>query len=591
LVLVLLLAIGAGGTAFAKTINVPGQYATIGAAITAAQDGDLVVVGKGTYTEAIDFGGKAITVRSTFPHQPQVVAATIITSYAGYADVTFRSGETARSVLSGFTITKSNYPAGVYIDGSSPTVTYNVISGNSANNAGGVYCNGGSPYLAYNTISGNSSARGGGVGCEDGSTATLTNNIITGNTASLGGGVDCFGGASPTLTNNTITGNSATSDGGGVLCESGCSPTLTNNIINGNSASSEAGGGVMCDGTSASPKLTNNTISGNSAHWGGGVLCRNSAAPTLTNDTISGNSATYGGGVWCEASAAPTLTNDTISGNSAPGGGGGVYCYTSSPTLTNDTISGNSAPDGGGGVYCADASPIIKNTIIAFSTNGGGLEADSTSKPVLTYCDAYDNTGGNYVGLLHSPTGKNGDISKNPLFYNATKGNFYLMSKYGRWAPALKTWATDTVTSPCLDAGDPTSAFNLEPAPNGGRINMGADGDTIYASKSATTGTSSAAALTVSAASAQGLAGGRQQLVFVLSAPASVQAEIVNIAGRVIRELPAGDTAQAGVNTLSWDGLSAAGTAVPNGVYLVRLVARTPDGAQAQALVTCTVRR
>ncbi|MCX5643545.1 MAG: hypothetical protein NTZ17_02495 [Phycisphaerae bacterium] len=43
----------------------------------------------------------------------------------------------------------------------------------------------------------------------------------------------------------------------------------------------------------------------------------------------------------------------------------------------------------------------------------------------------------------------------------------------------------DTVTSPCIDAGDPASAFTNEPAPNGQRVNMGADGGTEQASKSA----------------------------------------------------------------------------------------------------------
>jgi hypothetical protein len=301
--------------------------------------------------------------------------------------------------------------------------------------------------------------------------------------------------------------------------------------------------------------------------------------------------------VYCAGSSSPTLTNDTISGNSATWGiGGGVSCTASSPTLTNDTISGNSATYGGGVGCYASSSPVIKNTIIALSTKGAGLQVgDSTSKPVITYSDVYGNTGGNYVGFPHhyGYTGVYGNISKAPLFADPAHGHFHLKSQYGRWAPATKTWVLDTVTSPCIDAGEPYpgSAFNLEPAPNGGRINMGYDGDTKYASKSPSTTASAAAALTVSAASAQGLAGGRQALVFALSAPASVQVEIVNIAGRVIRELPAGDTTPAGVNTLSWDGCSTAGTPVPNGLYLARIVARTPDGAQAQAVVTCTVRR
>jgi hypothetical protein len=253
-----------------------------------------------------------------------------------------------------------------------------------------------------------------------------------------------------------------------------------------------------------------------------------------------------------------------------------VDCSGGSPTLTNNTLSGNSATDGGG-VYCyVFSSPVIKNTILALSTKGGGLYVDNSScKPVITYSDVYGNTGGRYVGCP-DPTGKNGNLSKNPRFANAAAGNFHLKSTGGCWYPLANKWKTDTVTSPCIGAG-------------AGGIEMGAYGGTPTASKPAATGTS--AALTVSAASAQGLAGGRQALVFTLSAPASVQVEIVNLAGRPIRELPAGDTTPAGVNTLFWDGLSSARTPVPNGVYLIRLVARTADGTQAQALVTCTVRR
>ena len=47
--------------------NVPGNFMTIQEAIDAAKDGDSVVVDPGTYTENIDFLGKAITVRSNDP--------------------------------------------------------------------------------------------------------------------------------------------------------------------------------------------------------------------------------------------------------------------------------------------------------------------------------------------------------------------------------------------------------------------------------------------------------------------------------------------------------------------------------------------
>lgn len=40
------------------------------------------------------------------------------------------------------------------------------------------------------------------------------------------------------------------------------------------------------------------------------------------------------------------------------------------------------------------------------------------------------------------------------------------------------------MTSPCIDAGDPASVFGDERQPNGGRVNMGAYGNTVEASKS-----------------------------------------------------------------------------------------------------------
>ena len=63
-------------------------------------------------------------------------------------------------------------------------------------------------------------------------------------------------------------------------------------------------------------------------------------------------------------------------------------------------------------------------------------------------------------------------------------GDFHLKSTTGRWDAKAQSWVKDNVHSPGIDAGDPKADFSKEPTPNGGRINLGAYGNTSEASKS-----------------------------------------------------------------------------------------------------------
>jgi hypothetical protein len=68
-----------------------------------------------------------------------------------------------------------------------------------------------------------------------------------------------------------------------------------------------------------------------------------------------------------------------------------------------------------------------------------------------------------------------------PLFTDAENGDFHLQSRAGHWHGG--TWVVDTDTSWAIDAGDPGVGAGREPAPNGGRINLGRYGGTEMASK------------------------------------------------------------------------------------------------------------
>src|SRR5215510_11155122 len=120
----------------AATINVPADHPTIQRAIDAAVNGDTVIVAPGTYNEAINFSGKAITVKSSGSAEATVISAKGLNTSV----VTCTSGETANSKLLGFTITQGagtpvqiDYPlgGGMYCINSSPLISYCIFSANA----------------------------------------------------------------------------------------------------------------------------------------------------------------------------------------------------------------------------------------------------------------------------------------------------------------------------------------------------------------------------------------------------------------------------------------------------------------------------
>ncbi|UCG56886.1 MAG: right-handed parallel beta-helix repeat-containing protein [Phycisphaerales bacterium] len=143
------------------------------------------------------------------------------------------------------------------------------------------------------------------------------------------------------------------------------------------------------------------------------------------------------------------------------------------------------------GIFCEGASPTVSNLTIV--NNVFGIAAYGGADPNITDCILWDNASGDLFqsDARHSYVGGRGhddtlgSIDRDPLFADPANGDYHLRSRYGRYWPAHDVWVIDRVTSPCIDAGDPSVYPERERMPHGGRLNMGAYGGTPYASMSA----------------------------------------------------------------------------------------------------------
>ncbi|MHC4220196.1 MAG: hypothetical protein ACYSU7_17260, partial [Planctomycetota bacterium] len=365
---------GQADTLYVDDDNYPGPgsgseadpYSSIQDAIAAAVNGDEVVVAEGIYAEPIDFLGKAITVRSTDPADPAVVAATIIDGTGNLHVVQCVSGEGADTVLDGITITGGNANGSSFPDAL----------------GGGMYNSYSSPTVINCTFSGNSAKYGGGM-CNEESNPTVGNCTFAGNTADDGGAMFNLA-SSVTLNGCTFAGNSADDDGGAIVNER-CTTIFEDCTFTANSLAtgySHWGGAIFNNlgvNTMTRCTFTGNIAPGTVDSGGsailsadtnqggmGGALTHPDFTPPvepllLVNCTFVNNMSGSGGALHLQDTVA-TISNCDIIGNRAAhpivAWGGGVLVLSTGDgaadvTMINTRVTGNSALDRGGGIYNA----------------------------------------------------------------------------------------------------------------------------------------------------------------------------------------------------------------------------------------------
>ena len=184
-----------------------------------------------------------------------------------------------------------------------------------------------------------------------------------------------------------------------------------------------------------------------------------------------------GAAIACLGSS-PSISHCLIAGNRCNGPYGAIiYCQNSSPVFEYLTLHGNQATGTGAAFRSIASNAVISNSIL-WGNVPTEIVVESDHDPLVSYSNIMDTWPGP------------GNIALDPEFAlpgfwtdDSTwiPGDYHLMSELKRWDPDSLTWVPDTLSSPCIDAGDPNACVH-EPLPNGARTNMGVYGGTDQAS-------------------------------------------------------------------------------------------------------------
>lgn len=220
---------------YAETFNINPEV-SIQDLIDSAADGDLIILGLGTYVGDIDFKSKKITILGAGKD-------TVIQGSGNSPVVSFVNGENNESILDSVTITDGNEEGAILIKDASPIIRRCYIRSNrSIRNASAIFVDG----ELVETI----------ADVDVSTPAIINNNIIAFNRRNKREGkvpaIIFIKEASPEIFNNSIVRN----DNDGILILGNSSPRIRNNIFFRNGSSRRVlGSGIRLDSIPAESNI------------------------------------------------------------------------------------------------------------------------------------------------------------------------------------------------------------------------------------------------------------------------------------------------------------------------------------------------
>jgi hypothetical protein len=361
------------------------QYASVADAVAASADGDVIIIGPGSFT-----GGFTITNR-----------VNLVGAGAGSTEIL--GGDTgvivapgADVIISQLTITGA---AGTgLVNHGTLTVRRSTISANDGVGvaAGGVL-NTATLSLYGVTVSNNRGEEAGGL--QNHGSAVIAGSTFLDNQGDFdAGAIRNFGNV--TFRDGTISNNGA--QGAGSWNKAG-SMTIVDSLVSGNSGGNNFGA-IANEGSLV---VRRTTFTANGGFRGGAIANLETGFASLYQSLVAFNEARDGGGILSSGSL--TLAETEVMSNTAEFNGGGIKMVDGSLVVRDSLITSNVSTNPssyGGGVVVEQGDATIARTTIASNTaaNGGGIANRPLGNLTLQYVIVAFNTAGTGGGVLNEGT-------------------------------------------------------------------------------------------------------------------------------------------------------------------------------------------